>query len=120
MSALARIVFGLGHVKSAIYGVVLAGVVWYGVARRDFLAAALVNPGHGLDSPAHPHPTTRPCNRIPEPLRPFIMGMDFIPFKKKYDAKGKLVDLPKQRPAPAAAAVTPAASADGGAAMSTS
>ncbi|KAL4434096.1 hypothetical protein ABPG75_000537 [Micractinium tetrahymenae] len=50
--------------------------------------------------------------RIPEVLQPFMMGMDFIPFRKQFDAKGKLVD----RPAPAKAA----ASSDGAAAMSPS
>lgn len=29
--------------------------------------------------------------RVPEPLRPFMLGIDFIPFRKMYDAKGKLV-----------------------------
>lgn len=37
---------------------------------------------------------------VPEVLRPWVMGMEFIPFRKAYDAKGKLVDRPK--PAPAA------------------
>lgn len=32
--------------------------------------------------------------RVPEALRPFMMGIDFIPFRKAFDAKGKLVDLP--------------------------
>lgn len=32
---------------------------------------------------------------VPEPLRPFCLGLDFIPFRKMYDAKGKLVDRPK-------------------------
>ena len=30
--------------------------------------------------------------RVPPVLQPFMMGIDFIPFKKMYDAKGKLVD----------------------------
>jgi seryl-tRNA synthetase len=33
--------------------------------------------------------------RVPEALQPFMMGMDFIPFKKAFDAKGKLIDRPK-------------------------
>ncbi|KAL6765757.1 seryl-tRNA synthetase [Haematococcus lacustris] len=32
---------------------------------------------------------------VPEALRPFMMGIDFIPFRKTYDAKGKLIDKPK-------------------------
>ena len=68
--------------------------------------------------PANRPPLARPASRlrsracrVPEPLRPFMLGIDFIPFRKAYDAKGKLVD----RPQPAAA------SADGAAAaMSTS
>eukprot|EP00887_Chlorella_sp_A99_P003561 scaffold7.g3561.t1 len=48
--------------------------------------------------------------RIPEVLRPFMMGIDFIPFRKAFDAKRKLVD----RPAP------PAAADGAAAAMSTS
>lgn len=51
--------------------------------------------------------------RVPEVLQPFMMGIDFIPFRKQFDAKGKLVD----RPAPAAAKP---ASSDAAAAMSTS
>lgn len=48
--------------------------------------------------------------RVPEFLRPYMMGMELIPFRKRFDAKGKLVDLPK--PATAVAAVlTPAAEA---------
>lgn len=46
-----------------------------------------------------------PC-RVPEVLQPFMMGIDFIPFRKQYDAKGKLVD----RPVPAAAVPAAAAS----------
>ncbi|GFR40484.1 hypothetical protein Agub_g1051 [Astrephomene gubernaculifera] len=42
--------------------------------------------------------------RVPEALRPFMMGMEFIPFRKQFDAKGKLVDRPKPAAAPAAAA----------------
>ncbi|EFN57228.1 hypothetical protein CHLNCDRAFT_56101 [Chlorella variabilis] len=49
--------------------------------------------------------------RVPEALQPFMMGIDFIPFKKAFDGKGKLVDRP---------AAKAAAAADGGAAMSTS
>ncbi|GAX82987.1 hypothetical protein CEUSTIGMA_g10414.t1 [Chlamydomonas eustigma] len=30
--------------------------------------------------------------RIPKVLQPFMMGMEFIPFRKMFDAKGKLVD----------------------------
>lgn len=30
--------------------------------------------------------------RVPPALQPFMMGMEFIPFRKEYDAKGKLVD----------------------------
>ncbi|GLC51005.1 hypothetical protein PLESTB_000455800 [Pleodorina starrii] len=50
--------------------------------------------------------------RVPEFLRPYMMGMELIPFRKQFDAKGKLVDLPKPAaaaaaaPAPAAAAAT--------------
>ena len=29
---------------------------------------------------------------MPEVLQPFMMGMQFIPFKKQFDAKGRLVD----------------------------
>lgn len=29
--------------------------------------------------------------RIPEVLQPFMMGMDFIPFRFQYDSKGKLI-----------------------------
>ena len=29
--------------------------------------------------------------RVPKALQPFMMGIEFIPFKKAYDAKGKLV-----------------------------
>lgn len=43
--------------------------------------------------------------RVPEILQPFLPGIDFIPFRKVYDAKGKLIDRPK-----------PAAVADGSAA----
>ncbi|KAI3434807.1 hypothetical protein D9Q98_002864 [Chlorella vulgaris] len=55
--------------------------------------------------------------RVPEVLQPFMMGIDFIPFKKQYDAKGKLVN----RPEPKKAAPAPAAAPSGeAAAMSTS
>ncbi|PRW57840.1 serine--tRNA ligase [Chlorella sorokiniana] len=40
--------------------------------------------------------------RVPEVLQPFMMGIDFIPFRKQYDAKGKLVDRPAPAAAPAA------------------
>mmetsp|Transcript_14680 Transcript_14680/g.31958 ORF Transcript_14680/g.31958 Transcript_14680/m.31958 type:complete len:456 (-) Transcript_14680:582-1949(-) len=30
--------------------------------------------------------------RVPKALQPFMMGIEFIPFKKQFDAKGKLVD----------------------------
>eukprot|EP00878_Enallax_costatus_P021197 GHUV01022433.1.p1 GENE.GHUV01022433.1~~GHUV01022433.1.p1 ORF type:complete len:378 (+),score=120.60 GHUV01022433.1:551-1684(+) len=33
--------------------------------------------------------------RVPEVLQPFMPGINFIPFRKAYDAKGKLVDRPK-------------------------
>ncbi len=33
--------------------------------------------------------------RVPPVLQPYMMGIDFIPFRKAFDAKGKLVDLPK-------------------------
>ena len=29
--------------------------------------------------------------RVPKVLQPFMMGIDFIPFHKQFDAKGKLV-----------------------------
>jgi seryl-tRNA synthetase len=32
--------------------------------------------------------------RVPPVLQPFMMGLEFIPFRKQYDAKGKLVDVP--------------------------
>lgn len=32
--------------------------------------------------------------KIPPAIRPYIMGVEFIPFRKKFDAKGKLVDIP--------------------------
>jgi len=32
--------------------------------------------------------------RVPEVLRPFMMGLEFIPFRKQFDKKGKLVDVP--------------------------
>jgi seryl-tRNA synthetase len=37
--------------------------------------------------------------KVPEVLQPFMMGIDFIPFKKAFDDKGKLVDLPAATPA---------------------
>jgi seryl-tRNA synthetase len=37
--------------------------------------------------------------KVPEVLQPFMMGIDFIPFKKMFDAKGKLVDIPAKTPA---------------------
>jgi seryl-tRNA synthetase len=33
--------------------------------------------------------------RVPPVLQPFMMGIDFIPFKKSLDSKGKLIDLKK-------------------------
>ncbi|KAG2442434.1 hypothetical protein HXX76_002520 [Chlamydomonas incerta] len=33
--------------------------------------------------------------RVPDALKPFMAGVEFIPFRKTFDAKGKLVDLPK-------------------------
>jgi hypothetical protein len=30
--------------------------------------------------------------RVPPALQPFMMGMEFIPFRKMFDAKGKLVN----------------------------
>ena len=39
--------------------------------------------------------------RVPPFLQPHMMGIDFIPFRKMFDAKGKLVDRPKPA-APAA------------------
>jgi seryl-tRNA synthetase len=44
---------------------------------------------------------------VPEVLQPHMMGIDFIPFRKAFDARGKLVD----RPAPAATAAPGAAPA---------
>eukprot|EP00879_Flechtneria_rotunda_P025439 GHRR01027036.1.p1 GENE.GHRR01027036.1~~GHRR01027036.1.p1 ORF type:complete len:261 (+),score=90.89 GHRR01027036.1:1129-1911(+) len=32
---------------------------------------------------------------VPPALQPFMPGIDFIPFRKAFDSKGKLVDLPK-------------------------
>ena len=32
--------------------------------------------------------------RVPPALQPFMMGLEFIPFRKQFDAKGKLVDVP--------------------------
>ena len=40
---------------------------------------------------------------MPEVLQPFMMGIDFIPFRKQFDAKGKLVDRPAK---PAASAMS--------------
>ena len=40
--------------------------------------------------------------RVPKVLQPFMMGIEFIPFRKALDAKGKLVD--RAPPAAAAAA----------------
>lgn len=31
--------------------------------------------------------------RIPKALQPFMMGIEFIPFRKEYNAKGRLVDI---------------------------
>lgn len=33
--------------------------------------------------------------RIPKALRPYMNGLEFIPFRKQFDAKGKLVPRPK-------------------------
>ena len=41
---------------------------------------------------------------MPEVLQPFMMGMQFIPFKKQFDAKGRLVDRVAAAAAAAAAA----------------
>ncbi len=40
-----------------------------------------------------------------------MMGIDFIPFRKMFDAKGKLVDRPKPVPAAPAEAEAPAVAA---------
>ena len=32
--------------------------------------------------------------RVPPVLQPFMMGLEFIPFRKMYNEKGKLVDIP--------------------------
>ena len=32
--------------------------------------------------------------RVPAALQPFMMGIDFLPFKKVFNEKGKLVDAP--------------------------
>lgn len=40
--------------------------------------------------------------RVPDALKPFMAGIDFIPFRKALDAKGKVVDLPPKTPAGAA------------------
>eukprot|EP00798_Chlamydomonas_sp_ICE-L_P002725 gene2725-12598_t len=39
--------------------------------------------------------------RVPPVLQPFMMGIDFIPFRKMFDAKGKLVDVPQTNYRPA-------------------
>jgi uncharacterized membrane protein YgcG len=44
---------------------------------------------------------------VPEALRPYMMGIDFIPFRKEFDKSGKLV--------PKAAAAKAAAGGGGGA-----
>jgi seryl-tRNA synthetase len=36
--------------------------------------------------------------RIPDVLKPFMAGVEFIPFRKMYDPKGKLVDRPAPKP----------------------
>lgn len=36
---------------------------------------------------------------VPEILRPFMCGLEFLPFKKAFDKKGKLVDRPPPTPA---------------------
>lgn len=52
--------------------------------------------------------------KVPPVLQPFLMGLEFIPFRKTFDAKGKLVDLPN---APKTVALNYVA--DGAASMST-
>ena len=47
--------------------------------------------------------------RVPEALRPFMMGLEFLPFRKAFDKKGKLVDKPavaKAEPADSSAMST--------------
>jgi seryl-tRNA synthetase len=51
--------------------------------------------------------------RVPPALQPFMLGIDFIPFRKAFDAKGKLVDVPG-----AARGVAFPAGTDGAASMS--
>jgi seryl-tRNA synthetase len=50
--------------------------------------------------------------KVPECLQPFMPGISFIPFRKMFDAKGKVVDKPKAdiEAAVAAAAATAGAS----------
>jgi hypothetical protein len=38
--------------------------------------------------------------RVPEVLQPYMMGIDFIPFRKEFDKGGKLVPIKEQKPAP--------------------
>lgn len=54
--------------------------------------------------------------RVPPALQPFMMGMDFLPFRKRFDAKGKLVDVEKIA-APKAPAASDASVASAGAAL---
>lgn len=46
--------------------------------------------------------------KVPPALQPFMMGIDFVPFRKALDKNGKLVDLPN-KPAAASANSTAAA-----------
>lgn len=47
--------------------------------------------------------------RVPEILRPYMMGIDFIPFKKTC-VNGKYVDLPKAAPAASGASMATSSS----------
>ncbi|MEW5301881.1 MAG: hypothetical protein WDW36_004708 [Sanguina aurantia] len=55
--------------------------------------------------------------RIPPALQPFMMGMEFLPFRKRFDPKGKLVDVEKLAPKAAAADVAGAGAALAGATL---
>jgi seryl-tRNA synthetase len=57
--------------------------------------------------------------RVPPVLQPYMMGIDFIPFRKTHDAAGKLVALPNQQRV-AVAAESGGGNGGGAAAMSTS
>lgn len=35
---------------------------------------------------------------VPEPLRPYTCGVEFIPFRKEFDKNGKLVDRAAPKP----------------------